>query len=100
MRAKVILVARLSEAKTSKTGKEYVPFVAVPIKKGKPHLLPNATAYYLRYSENGKRKVEPVGANLEAAFSAFLNRDLNHARLRQGLLPIHGPAGLVADFKE
>jgi len=100
MRAKVTLVARLSETKTSKTGKEYIPFVAVPIKKGKPQLLPTATAYYLRYSEHGKRKVEPVGANLDAAFSAFQNRDLNHERIRQGLLPVHGPAGLVADFKE
>jgi integrase len=40
-----------------------------------------------------------VGANLDVAFSAFLNRDLNHERIRQGLLPIQGEAGLVADFK-
>jgi integrase len=94
MRAKVVLIARVPD------GRGNYPFVPVPFKKGKPQPINNATSYYLRYSESGKRKVEPVGANLDAAFSAFQNRDLNQERIRKGLLPIHGPAGLVADFKE
>src|ERR1700723_43348 len=93
MRAKVVLIARVPD------GKGNYPFLPVPFKKGRPEPVEGATAYYLRYSEGGKRKVEPVGANIDVAFSAFQNRDLNHERIRKGLLPIHGPAGLVQDFK-
>jgi integrase len=99
MRAKVTLVARLSETRISKNGKEYYPFVPVIIRKGRPQPVEGATSYALRYSESGKRKVEPVGTNLDVAFSAFQNRDLNHTRIRQGLLPIHD-AGVVSDLKE
>ena len=94
MRAKVVLVARVPD------GQGNYPFVPVPIRKGRPVAVEGATAFYLRYSQDRKRKVEPVGSNLDVAFSAFQNRDLNLARTRAGLLPIHGPAGLVQDFKE
>lgn len=94
MKAKVILLARMPD------GQGNYPFVPVPFKKGRPEAVEGATSYYLRYSQDGKRVVEPVGPNLAVAFSAFQNRDLNQARLRAGLLPIHGPAGLVQDFKE
>src|ERR1700756_4246 len=93
MRAKVVLVARVPD------GEGNYPFVPVEIKKGRPVAVEGATAFYLRYSEDGKRRVEPVGSNLDIAFSTFQNRDLNLARTRAGLLPIHGPAGLVHDFK-
>jgi integrase len=93
MKAKVVLVARVPDRQGN------YPFVPVEIKKGRPVAVEGATAFYLRYSQDGKRRVEPVGSNLDIAFSTLQNRDLNLARTRAGLLPIHGPAGLVQDFR-
>ena len=81
-------------------GNGQYPFLPVIVEKGRPKSPDGATAYYLRFSENGKRKTIPVGSELTAAYSAFQNHELNFARIRQGLLPIHGSAGLVQDFKE
>ena len=52
------------------------------------------TSYYLKYSQNGKQRVEAVGADLSRAFVAFQNRELNQARTRMGLSAITelGPA--------
>jgi integrase len=94
MKAKISLVARVPD------GNGRYPFRPVTVEKGRPKAPDGATAYYLRFSENGKRKTIPVGSELTAAYSAFQNHELNFARIRQGLLPIHGAAGLVQDFKE
>jgi integrase len=93
MRAKVLLLARVPDG----TGK--YPFVPVSIKRGRPIPVPNASAYYLRYSIGGKRIVKPVGADLDVAYVAFQNTELNHTRIRQGLHPVDGPASLLNDFK-
>lgn len=93
MRPKVVLLARV------KDGNAY-PFLPVEIKRGRPIPVEGATGYYLRFTEHKKRKVEPVGVNLDLAFIAFQNRELNLTRKRLGLAPIHGPAGLVQDFKD
>src|SRR5579864_1787878 len=93
MRAKVVLLAR----KRDESG-DY-PFLPVAIKRGKPVPVEGATQYYLRFSDHGKRKVEPVGPDLNQAFVAYLNRELNHSRIQNGLIPIEGPAGLLQDFK-
>jgi integrase len=73
--------------------------VPVEIKKGRPMPVEGTTAYYLRFSEDGYRKVEPVGAKLDTAFIAYQNRELNRARLQMSLPPIHGSAALLRDFK-
>jgi len=93
MRAQVVLLARVRR----EVGK--YSLVPVEIKKGRPVPVEGTTAYYLRFSEDGSRKVEPVSDELDAAFIAYQNRELNHARLQMGLPPIHGPAALLRDFK-
>lgn len=92
MRAKVVFLARLKANDT---------FVPVEIRRGRP-VEPGAEiyGYYLRYRQDGKRRVEPVGKDLTAAFSAYQNRELNRTRINAGLIPIHGDAALVQDFKD
>ena len=75
------------------------PFLPIEIKKGRPVPVEGATAYYLRYSDKNKRVVEPIGSNLDKAFVTFQNRELNFTRTKLGLAPIHGPVGLLEDFK-
>jgi integrase len=95
MRAKVVLLARV------KTEDGKYPFVPVEIKKGRPtpigdtiinkkgRRIPveDATAYYLRYTQNGARVVEPVGVNIDQAFVAYQNKEMSFARARIGLAP-------------
>ena len=87
MRPKAALLARV------KVGKRYL-FEAVKIKNGKPVEPDEPTSYYLKYSQNGKQRVEAVGSDLSRAFVAFQNRELNQARTRMGLSAITelGPA--------
>ncbi|MGO9840270.1 MAG: tyrosine-type recombinase/integrase [Candidatus Acidiferrales bacterium] len=87
MRPKAALLARV------KVGKRYL-FEAVEIKNGKPVEPDEPTSYYLKYSQNGKQRVEAVGSDLSRAFVAFQNRELNQARTRMGLSAITelGPA--------
>ncbi|HXW17991.1 MAG TPA: hypothetical protein VEJ39_06795, partial [Candidatus Acidoferrales bacterium] len=94
MRAKVMFVGRV------KSEDGTYPFLEVQIKNGRPIPLENVTTYYLRYSDNGRRIVEPVGGDLSAAFVAYQNRELNQARAQQGLKPIETEASaLIRDFK-
>jgi integrase len=81
MRPKVVLLARV------KVHGRY-DFSPVEIKNGRPVELEGATSYYLRYTEKGKRRVEPVGPNLDKAFVAYQNRELNHTRTSMGLQTI------------
>jgi integrase len=82
MRAKVVLLARVRD----EYGK--YPFLPVEIKKGRPVTVGNTMGYYLRYSQGGKRVVQPVGANIEQAFVSYQNKEMAFARSRSGLLPI------------
>jgi integrase len=77
MRPKVALLARV--------GKLFEP---VEIKNGRPIEPEDATAYYLRYTHNGRRKWEPVGSDLSRAFVTYQNRELNHTRTQLGLSSI------------
>ncbi|HEY0705135.1 MAG TPA: tyrosine-type recombinase/integrase [Candidatus Acidoferrales bacterium] len=65
-------------------------YVQVAIAKGRP-VAPDdeCYGYYLRYRENGKRILQPVGKEITAAFVAFQNRELNLTRLKMGLAPVH-----------
>ena len=77
MRAKVVLLARV------KIGNRY-PFLPVEIKRNNPVSVEGAT-YYLRYSQDGKQIVQPVGLNVETAYAAYQNRELAFTRSRLGL---------------
>jgi integrase len=81
MRPRVVLLARMKVH-----GKHN--FYPVEIKNGRPVERDGGTSYYLRYTENGKRKTEPVGADLTRAFTAYQNRELNITRAAMGLSPI------------
>src|SRR6266404_6363329 len=87
MRAKVVLLARVKRP----TAKIPYPFLPVEIKRGRPVSVENTMGYYLRYSENGKRVVRPVGVNIDQAFVAYQNKEMAFARSRNGLLPITTP---------
>ena len=96
MRAKVVLLARVKNEKG-----EY-PFLPVEIKRGQPVSVENTMGYYLRYSENKKRVVRPVGVNIDQAFVAYQNKEMAFTRSRNGLLPVapaEQPQGrvLIAD---
>jgi integrase len=90
MRAKIVLLARVK----GQDGR--YPFISVTLKKGRPVPVEGATAYYLRFSEHHKRKLVSVGVNLDKAFVAYQNRELNLTRTRMGLSPI----GLLEDVKQ
>jgi hypothetical protein len=53
-----------------------------------PSNMMRQTAYYLRYTFNGKCKWEPVGADLNRAFVQFQNRELNQTGTQLGLTPV------------
>ena len=90
MEAKVVFVARTTSPDL---------FLPVEIRKNRP-VEPERKiyGYYLRYRQNGRRKVEPVAKDSTTAYAAYRNCKLNHKRVRMGLEPIHGPAALVRDF--
>jgi integrase len=72
MKAATVLLARI------KAGNGKFPFLPVKIKRDRPVAPDNATAYYARYSgrkPDGStgRIVQPLGDNLEVAYTAFLN---------------------------
>jgi integrase len=84
MRAKIVLLARVPD------GQGNFPFVIIETanKKGKltrPVAPEGATAYYLRYSEHGKRRVEAVGQDIDQAFTAFCNKEVTREYLKRGM---------------
>jgi integrase len=85
MKAKVVLLARVR----TEDGK--YPFLPVEINRGRPVTVENTMGYYLRYSQNGKRVVQPVGANIDRAFVDYQNKEMAFARSRNGLPPIATP---------
>ena len=92
MEAKVVFLARTTSPDL---------FLPVEIRKNRP-VEPECKiyGYYLRYRQNGRRKVEPVLKDITTAHAAHRDRELNHTRVRMGLEPIHGPAALVHDFRQ
>src|SRR5260370_3889103 len=81
MKSKVVLMASIKV----RGGRGFVP---VEIKNGKPVEPDEVYSYYLRYTEKGERKVEPVGPDLNRAFVAYQNRELSFTREHMGLAPI------------
>lgn len=92
MRPRVVLLSR--------EPKPPYRFLEVPIEKGKPIAPKDATSYYVRYTLNKQRRVESFGGDLDKAFAAYRNHELNLARTEQGLKPIEQEASaLIQDFK-
>ena len=57
-------------------------FVPIDVNKGQAEPIEGGTSYYLRFTQNGKRKTEPVGKDLSAAIAKYQNRELDIARAR------------------
>ncbi len=95
MKAKPALVARVNDG----TGK----FPRVPVETkankvkfpinalGRTFTLPDVIGFYCRYSLNGIRHIEPLGKDPVAAYTQFLQKELDVARVRGGLLPLNPP---------
>lgn len=79
MRAKVVLLARVNAG-----GK--FPFIPVPQARGRFIPVEGATSYYLRYSKDGKRRVEPVGKVLDEAVIALKRQEVALHAARNGVV--------------
>jgi integrase len=98
MKAKVSLVARIND------GTQAFPFVSVEItrrgiklpveKDGKVYGPDSILSFYVRYTENGKRKIEKVGKDPVDAFAQYQTKDRDHARVREGKLPLEPVSSL------
>jgi len=68
MKSRPTLLARVPD------GQGKFPFVPILIKGGKPVPILGATAYYLRYTDQGKRITRALGSDLQQAYLAYANR--------------------------
>src|ERR1019366_9650031 len=69
-------------------GKKFI-WTRIEIRRKNPVPVDNATAYFVRYMENGKRIIKPLGKNLETAFTAWQNHESDKDRISEGKAPIH-----------
>src|ERR1700739_3554895 len=112
LQAKVTLLARLNVEgfpfTSAQIGRKGIVF---PVEHNGRGFEPDAImSFYARYTDNGKRKMEPLGKDPVDAYARFQAIEANFTRLRAGLLPVHdikahGDAGhLISDaareFKE
>ncbi len=65
------------------------PWVKVEIKRQHPVPVWNATSYFLRYAENHVRRVVPLGKDLNTAFIAWQNHEVDMIRAKQGKFSLH-----------
>lgn len=77
MRAKAVLYVRTKTA----DGYRMDP---IPFKKGKPVAPEGALSFYLRYSVGGKRRMEPIGEDLNLAYTACQNKAVELEAKRLG----------------
>ena len=61
----------------------------VEIRRQNPVPVPNTTSYFLRYMQDGKRTIVPLGRDLTEAFIHWRNHDSDRERLAMGKAPIH-----------
>jgi integrase len=61
----------------------------VEIRRQNPVPVENATSYFLRYVQDGRRKIVPLGRDLNAAFIAWRNHDADRERIASGKAAIH-----------
>src|ERR1700676_471568 len=102
MKAKVSLLARIND------GTGAFPFVTVEItrrgiklpveKNGKIYGDKDVLGFYVRYSDNGQRKIEKVGKDPVDALARYQAFERDHARIREGKLPLE-PVSSIAPNK-
>jgi integrase len=61
----------------------------VEVRRQSPVPVGNTTSYFLRSVENGKRQILPLGKDLNTAYIAWQNHDVDRARIAAGKAPIH-----------
>ncbi len=98
MKAKVALVARIND------GSKAFPFVSVeigrrgiklPVEKGGKVYGPDSIlGFYVRYTENGHRKIDKVGKDPVDALAQYQTIDRDQARVRDGKLPLEPVSSL------
>lgn len=69
-------------------GKKFL-WLRVKIHRKNPVPVDNTTSFFLRYMENGKRKIKPLGKDLNTAFIAWQNHISDAERIAAGKAPIH-----------
>jgi len=79
MKAQASFLARVPD------GQGIFPFIKVQVRKGQPVPVPGASSYYLRYRENGARKMVALGNDLQTAFLGYANRQLGIQQKELGL---------------
>ena len=100
MKAKVSLLARIND------GTQAFPFVTVevsrkgiklPIEKdGKTYLQDSILGFYVRYTDNGKRRIEKIGKHdLVDVLARYQAIERDHSRIREGKLPLEQTSSLV-----
>jgi integrase len=61
----------------------------IEIHRRNPVPVEGASYYFLRYVDNGKRIIKPLGTDLNEAFIAWQNHDEDVTRQKNGKTPIH-----------
>jgi integrase len=100
MKAKVSLLARIND------GTKAFPFVTVavsrrgiklPIEKdGKTYLTDSVLGFYVRYTDNGKRKIEKIGKDdLVDVLARYQAIERDHSRIQEGKLPLEQTSSLL-----
>ncbi len=66
--------------------------ISMPIKAlGRSFAQPEIIGFYARYSQQGKRHIEPLGKDPLAAYTRFLQIERDNIRVREGRLPVDPP---------
>jgi len=100
MKAKVSLLARIND------GTQAFPFVTVEVsrrgiklpveKDGKAYLQDSILGFYVRYTDNGKRKIEKIGKDdLVDVLARYQTIERDRSRVREGKLPLEQTSSLV-----
>jgi hypothetical protein len=66
--------------------------ILIPVERkrdGRSFGLKDIIGFYVRYPENGKRRVQPLGKDPVAAYTQYQQIEQNFARTQKGLLPLN-----------
>ena len=71
--------------------------IKLPVQKdGKTYLMDSILGFYVRYSENGKRKIEKIGKHdLVDVLARYQAIERDHSRIREGKLPLEQASSLL-----
>jgi integrase len=68
-------------------GQGHWPLRTMKFKARRPLPIPGASSYYLRFRENGQRKILALGDDLEKAYLEYANRKITAEQISLGVLP-------------